>query len=105
VLNPDLQGKFIGKTVCIIDDYITNGYSAEAAKHILVHSGAKKVIFLSIGKFGTEYNRTEYRLTMNESNNYISEFLGEENFNRYAAEVVYNGNSDVEILNFADLID
>lgn len=49
-INDSLVDRIKGKVICIIDDYITNGYSAEAAKHLLLSAGAKKVIFLSIGK-------------------------------------------------------
>ena len=62
IVNPELVNKIEGEVVCIIDDYITNGYSAEAAKHLLLAAGAKEVIFLAFGKFGTKYYSTNYKI-------------------------------------------
>lgn len=84
-----------GKVVCIIDDYITNGYSAESAKHLLLKAGAKKVIFISIGKFGKNYFLTDYNL-MENNFEFVGESLAQGDF--------YDLTNDNEILNFKDLV-
>lgn len=94
-----LVDRIKGKVICIIDDYITNGYSAEAAKHLLLSAGAKKVIFLSIGKFGSKYFLTNYDL--NEAS---YEFIGEELFQGNSRGDFYDKYNDNEILNFTDLV-
>ena len=101
ILNPLLIDKVRGKCVCIIDDYITNGYSAEAAKHILFQAGVEKVIFISMGKFGTKYYETNYQLSGDVSNtNYNYTYLNqrEENFVRL------DPKNDIGILNFGGIV-
>lgn len=98
-INDSLVDRIKGKVICIIDDYITNGYSAEAAKHLLLSAGAKKVIFLSIGKFGSKYFLTNYDL--NEAS---YEFIGEELFQGNSRGNFYDKYNDNEILNFTDLV-
>lgn len=95
-INPNLTKnpqKYIkGKTICIMDDYITNGYSAEAAKHLLLNAGARKVIFLSIGKYGTKYFDTNYQLISDQktiySKDYVFEYMDE-----YQHKTEYSPNS------------
>lgn len=65
IVNPNFKKKIKDKVVCIIDDYTTNGYSSEAAKHLLLEAGAKKVIFLAVGKYGYQYQSTQYNLVGN----------------------------------------
>ncbi|EHC2216166.1 phosphoribosyltransferase [Listeria monocytogenes] len=98
-INDSLVNRIKGKVICIIDDYITNGYSAESAKHLLLSAGAKKVIFLSIGKFGSKYFLTNYDL--DETNH---KFIGEELFQGNSKGNYYDKYNDNEILNFTDLV-
>lgn len=100
-INPKLKGKLKGREVCIIDDYITTGYSAEAAKHLLFMAGASKVIFLSIGKFGKTYNDTEYEIEGDVfSDDYRANFMGQKQIqNQY-----YEAEADLEILRFDELL-
>lgn len=65
IVNPNFKRKIKDKVVCIVDDYTTNGYSSEAAKHLLLKAGAKKVIFLAVGKYGYSYQSTQYSLEGN----------------------------------------
>lgn len=65
IVNPKFKKKIKDKVVCIVDDYTTNGYSSEAAKHLLLEAGAKKVIFLAVGKYGYHYQSTQYNLVGN----------------------------------------
>ena len=105
ILNPLLKDKIQGKCICIIDDYITNGYSAEATKHILLQAGAQQVIFLSMGKFGTKYFKTNYKLTGDVSEaNYNHILLNESQLERYSAEVSYDSYNDIGILNFGEIL-
>ncbi|MBC1753411.1 phosphoribosyltransferase [Listeria seeligeri] len=65
-LNPEYKKFIKGKVVCVIDDYITNGASFEALRNILIKAGAKKVIFVAIGRYkkGTfgVYQKEDYRI-------------------------------------------
>ena len=105
IVNPILIDKIKDKVVCIIDDYITNGYSAEAAKHLLLAAGAKEVIFLSFGKFGKKYYSTNYEIKGNTSETFTYKFNDESLYrDSYAGEKFYNSENDLEILNFANLV-
>ncbi|WP_235586145.1 phosphoribosyltransferase [Lactococcus lactis] len=104
ILNPVLKGKLVGKVVCIIDDYITNGYSAEAAKHILFQAGVSRVIFLSMGKFGYKYFQTNYQINGDvTSAPYPFDFEGEKELGRNSTGISYNQNNDKGILEFGEL--
>lgn len=104
-VNPKLIDKINGKKVCIIDDYITYGYSAESAKHLLFEAGVKEIIFISMGKFGREYVATNYKISGNVSENYNYEFKSEESIYSIYNEIsLYNANNDAEIMGFADII-
>ncbi|EHT9924138.1 phosphoribosyltransferase, partial [Listeria monocytogenes] len=101
IINPQLINEIKGKVICIIDDYITNGYSAEAAKHLLLNAGARKVIFISMGKFGGKYYSTDYDIDGDLSGSYSYKFCKETCWDGKGS---YNPNSDVYILNFKDII-
>ncbi|MBC2258241.1 phosphoribosyltransferase [Listeria booriae] len=98
--NPVIKDKIKGAVICIIDDYITTGYSAEAAKHILLEAGAKKVIFISVGKFGREYFSTEYNIEGDVYGDYAANFVSESDFNGRG----YTDN-DTEFLEFIGKIE
>lgn len=105
IINPELINDINGKVICIIDDYITNGYSAEATKHLLLKAGAKEIIFVAFGKFGTKYYSTEYSIDglvdSTYSVNYITETVCDKNTNSWNH---YNPNNDLEILEFEKLL-
>lgn len=105
IVNPALRNSIKGKVICIIDDYITNGYSAEAAKHLLIAAGAKEIIFLSFGKFGKKYFSTNYAIDGDVYSQYTYNFIEEELYEgNIGNEKFYNPNNDSEILNFTNLI-
>lgn len=105
IVNPELVNEIKGQVVCIIDDYITNGYSAEAAKHLLLAAGVKKVVFLSFGKFGRKYYSTNYDINGDVSSAYSYNFINEELFRKYFdGKDIYNLNNDSEILRFDELV-
>jgi hypothetical protein len=66
-INPDYRKKLKGKVICILDDYLTNGTSFETLRNILMKAGARKVIFVSLGRFkrssGIEYLKQDYKLS------------------------------------------
>lgn len=75
MINPHYKGKLEGKTVCIMDDYITNGCSFEAVRNILEHEKVEKIIFFAFGRFkrGLKgvYLKEDYELNGNlYSNDY-----------------------------------
>jgi HAD superfamily hydrolase (TIGR01549 family) len=51
-VNPEYKGKIEGKTVAVMDDFTTEGYSLETARRMLLEAGAEKVIGLAIAKYG-----------------------------------------------------
>ncbi|MDP4144175.1 MAG: phosphoribosyltransferase [Bacillota bacterium] len=51
VINNIYKDKLEGRTICVFDDYLTNGTSFEAARNLLIKEGAKKIFFVSLGKF------------------------------------------------------
>lgn len=54
-LNRDHLDRVQDKSVLVIDDFETRGFSMECARNILLEAGAYKVICVSVGKYG--YNR------------------------------------------------
>lgn len=104
IVNPELVDKIIGKEVCIIDDYITKGYSAEATKHLLLAAGASKVIFLSLGKFGSEYFITEYEIEGDLKNpGYNYNFISESSINQHGK--YFDRTNKTEIIDLYELIE
>lgn len=51
IMNPYYKKRIKDKVVCVIDDYTTNGISFETARNLLFQAGAKKVIFLALGRY------------------------------------------------------
>lgn len=60
-LNPSY--KVAGKNICIFDDYLTHGNTFEAMRNILRKAGAKKIIFVSLGRFKKNYIYQDYKIT------------------------------------------
>ncbi|MFB2515531.1 phosphoribosyltransferase [Lysinibacillus sp. OTC-L20] len=96
-INPDYRKKIKGKVVCILDDYLTNGTSFETLKNLLMKAGAKKVIFVSLGRFrrssGIEYFKQDYKLSGDVfDTDYIFELIDKEDiygkYNEQAREEI-----------------
>lgn len=51
VLNPYYAKRIKGKTVCVIDDYMTNGISFETARNLLIKAGASRIILVALGRY------------------------------------------------------
>jgi hypothetical protein len=103
-INPEYRKKIKGKVVCILDDYLTNGTSFETLRNLLMTAGAKKVIFVSLGRFrrnsGIEYLKQEYKLSGDVfSSNYTFELLDKEDISGK-----YNEQSREEIKALHDII-
>ncbi|MCP8876526.1 hypothetical protein ACEE24_06675 [Latilactobacillus curvatus] len=66
-INPYFKGKLKGKTICLIDDYVTNGATTEMARNLLEKTGVKKIIFVSLGRYlrynGVTYQKEDYQIT------------------------------------------
>ncbi|MBE6075965.1 MAG: phosphoribosyltransferase [Clostridium lundense] len=58
-----LGGKLKGKTVCVFDDYLTNGNSFEAIRNLLKTQKVKKIIFVSLGRFMRPYYYQNYSIS------------------------------------------
>lgn len=48
--------------VCIFDDYMTYGNSFNAARNLLNHLGANKIVFVSLGNFGRPFEKWDYEI-------------------------------------------
>lgn len=59
-LNPKYKVK--DKTVCIFDDYLDYGNTFESIRNILKYAGAKKIVFVSLGRFRKDYIFQEYKI-------------------------------------------
>jgi hypothetical protein len=65
IVNPIFKHLIKGKNVCIIDDFTNHGSSCETVRHLLQKAGVKKIIFISLGKFRTDYKMFDYSLDGN----------------------------------------
>lgn len=54
-----------GKCVCVIDDFSTNGTSCEATRHHLKKRGVRRIIFITMGKFGKYYRKLDFAVPTN----------------------------------------
>ncbi len=65
-LNPSYEGKIEGKTIAVLDDYINRGVSFSVSAALLKAAGAKKVIAVSMGKFGNQFKIFDIKLDSKE---------------------------------------
>ncbi len=105
-LNPYFKNgnKLKGKTVCIIDDYLTNGTSFETARNLLLKAGVRKIIFISLGRFrrfsGVEYYKQDYGFIGDiYSNSFTFNLVNEQDLNG-----IYNDNAKKDIENLYDIL-
>ena len=105
IINPKVLPKLKGKCVCIIDDYITKGYSAEAAKNLLMKAGASKVIFIGFGKFGKKYHVVDYKLTGDlDKKGYDYQLISDDLHDGSDIISSYDTSSDNDLLNYDEII-
>ncbi len=56
------RGKLQGRNVVIYDDFMTNGISLDWARQLLQAAGTKRVVLVSVGKYGgSRYSHFDYR--------------------------------------------
>jgi phosphoribosylpyrophosphate synthetase len=67
-INPNYQGRLKGKTVVVMDDYLTYGVSFGVAAALLEKADASKVLCVAMGKFGDRAGL--YNIRINTSNIY-----------------------------------
>nr|WP_293836713.1 phosphoribosyltransferase [uncultured Arsenicibacter sp.] len=77
-IHPDYRDKLAGKVVCIIDDYSRSGTSAETARLLLTKAGVKRIIFLTLGKFGNKYTKHNYEIQGDVFEEFTFRFLSSE---------------------------
>ena len=61
-INKYFKNKIKDKNFCIIDDFSTHGTSSETVRNLLKRAGAKKIIFVCLGKFYLTYKKYDYTL-------------------------------------------
>jgi hypothetical protein len=54
-LNPDHRQRIRGQRVVIVDDFVTEGYSFECARNLLLLAGAAEVVCVCVGRYGSRY--------------------------------------------------
>lgn len=104
ILNPYYAKKLKGKSVCIIDDFLTNGTSFETARNLLLQAGVAKVILLALGRFkrGSHgiYQKEEYEIEGNVFEPmYEFKLISKKN-----CEGKFNESSREEVRNIYDII-
>ena len=57
-INPSYEDKIKGKTILVLDDFTTAGYSLECARRMLINAGASHVIGIAIAKFRAKHSAT-----------------------------------------------
>lgn len=51
LVNPEYRNKIRGKTVLVLDDYTTAGFSLETARRMLIQAGAASIVSVAVAKF------------------------------------------------------
>lgn len=94
-LNPVFRHLIKGKNVCIIDDFTNHGSSCETIRHLLQKAGVKKIIFISLGKFRTDYKMFDYTI---DGNVYDKGYLYTRKGNYRALTGTINQNYSEELI-------
>lgn len=55
-LNQKYQSRIQNKTVVVVDDFTSWGFSCECARNLLFQAGASEVISVNIGKYGYRHH-------------------------------------------------
>jgi len=64
-INSKYQKKIQGKSILVLDDFTTSGYSLETARCMLLKAGAQSVTCLAIAKFRRTYSMANVRKNWN----------------------------------------
>lgn len=106
-INPYYRTKLHGKTVCILDDYVTNGASFEALRNLLLKAGVAKIIFVAIGRFKRGamgiYQKEDYTISGDIfSPNYTYELTSRDPY--FGDSAKYDSESKGEVKNIYDIL-
>lgn len=86
-----------GRTVCVFDDYLTNGTTFETARNLLIKEGVKKIFFVSLGRFGKSYIKQDYEINGDVFNKYNYRLLNSTDM-RYKGVTNQNAIREIENL-------
>lgn len=107
MINPELKGRLKGKTVCILDDYVTNGISFEALRNLLLNEGVEKIYFFAFGRFKRGqmgiYQKEDYIISGDAyTKNYTYELVSvDKNFGDHG---VYDHSAREEVDNIKNIL-
>ena len=93
IINPYYKNRLKGKTVCIIDDFTNIGSSCETARALLEKAGVKKLIFITLGKFGKIYKKYYYDIKGDPFDKFSFRRVDEE-----MLEGDFNNSSDLQFI-------
>jgi hypothetical protein len=65
--DPNIAEQIRGKSIVVIDDFVTEGYSSECARNLLLKAGAASVTTVAIGKYGSGFKCESPRPGLNWS--------------------------------------
>ncbi|MGC0344400.1 hypothetical protein [Streptomyces sp. SLBN-8D4] len=60
-LGPGYRGKLGTKTVVVLDDFTTHGMSLEWARLLLTAAGTRRIVMLTVGKYGSRHTRYDLK--------------------------------------------
>lgn len=60
-LGPGYRGKLGAKTVVVVDDFTTHGMSLEWARLLLTAAGTRRIVMLTVGKYGSRHTRYDLK--------------------------------------------
>lgn len=108
MINPYYRTRLKGKTVCILDDYITNGISFEALRNLLIAAGVEKIYFFAFGRFKKGplgvYQKEDYRIEGDIfSDTY--RFQLESRDSNFGDNGILNDKAKIEVRNIKKILD
>lgn len=90
-INPEYKSKIQGKTILVLDDFTTSGYSLETARNMLLQAGARKIICLAIAKYRNSYSVAQ---VTKEWNSFIPCTLEQEDVKTFELSGTINRRAD-----------
>ncbi|NBI06830.1 phosphoribosyltransferase [Senegalia massiliensis] len=98
-VNPKFKKKLKNATVCIFDDFLNYGNSFETARNLLKKAGAKKVIFVALGKFRKPYIYQDYDIEGDVTTDYFNfELINRYDISHLSFEINDEAKNEVENL-------
>jgi hypoxanthine phosphoribosyltransferase len=93
LLDPQYRDRIRGKSLLVVDDFVTEGNSLECARNLLLNAGAAEVFGVAIGKYGSGYDVHTLKAGV-RWNSFAKSNIGEEDF----VQVRHSCTSDREAL-------